>query len=71
MMTTVMFSVIGLASELFDSRSMYMYQSTLTHMLWKLCALCKLHAHVCCDHIFGIENTELIVKYIQEKKIIG
>ena len=31
MMTTLMFSVIGLASELFDSRSMYMYHSTLTH----------------------------------------
>ena len=28
------------------------------------------HAHMfVCDHIFGIENTELIVTHIQEKKL--
>ena len=55
---------------LFNSQLMYMYQATLTHMLWKLCALC----YSSCMHVFVViaflalkKLIELIVKYIREK----
>ena len=64
MMTRV--TVVYLTRESFDSRPMYCNSESVVETVCIIVVTCTC---VCCDHVFDVEDTELIVTYVQGNKL--
>ena len=56
-------TVVCLTRELFDSCPMY------RSVVETVCTILVTCTCVCCDHVFDVEDTELIVTYLQGNKL--